>query len=168
MSGATKRRLHRIPLSLAFFFLASLAFAPTASSAADLSICSAGSGAGQCLSPNGIALDSSNGRLYVADGGNDRVDVFSGTGEFLFAFGWGVRDGANVAQTCGPAATPPSVTCLEGIPGAGAGQLLRPEQIAVDPTSHDVYVSETFNHRVQKFDANGAFKWMVGGEVDQV
>ncbi|HET6996951.1 MAG TPA: hypothetical protein VFI03_00045 [Solirubrobacterales bacterium] len=141
---------------------------PAPASAADLSICSAGSGAGQCNSPNGIALDTATNRLYVADGGNNRVDVFTNTGTFLFAFGWGVRDGNAALQTCGPSAAPPIATCLQGIAGPGAGQISRGEKIAVDPVSHDVYLSETQNNRVQKFDATGTFEWMVGGEVDQV
>ncbi|HEY5815447.1 MAG TPA: hypothetical protein VIS95_03805 [Solirubrobacterales bacterium] len=158
---------HRTPLLAALTVLALFAFAPAAS--ADFVIGSEGSGAGQYENPRGLGVDSSNGRVYLADAANNRIDVFKASGEFLFAFGWGVRDGSTAApQTCGPAATPPSLACFKGIPGSGAGQILRPEQVAVDSTFHAVYVSETFNNRVQKFDADGGFEWMVGGEVDQV
>ncbi len=61
------------------------------------SFCSYGTGAGQCQRADDIAVDRETGRLYVADTGNNRIDVFQaeGSGEvkFAFAFGWGVADG---------------------------------------------------------------------------
>ncbi|HEY5815445.1 MAG TPA: hypothetical protein VIS95_03795 [Solirubrobacterales bacterium] len=166
MRGASTRT-RRAALIPALALLALLALVPAAS--ADFVIGSQGSGAGQYEDPRGLGVDTSNGRVYLGDANNNRIDVFEASGEFLFAFGWGVRDGSTAApQTCGPAATPPSVACFKGIGGSGAGQILRPEQVAVDSASHSVYVSETENHRVQKFDADGGFEWMVGGEVDQV
>jgi DNA-binding beta-propeller fold protein YncE len=64
-------------------------FAPAAS--ADSQICEAGSESGQCSEPSGVAVDRTEGLLYVADKGNNRVDVFDAeSGAFLRAFGWGV------------------------------------------------------------------------------
>jgi hypothetical protein len=52
--------------------------------------------------------------------------------------------------------------------GSGSGQFDRPEKVAVDSGLHVVYVSEgEDNHRVQKFDSEGHFIWMAGGEVDK-
>ncbi len=64
---------------------AALALAPAAS--ADLSFCPPGSGAGQCQSPEGVAVDRESERLYVADRGNDRIVVFDADGDFQLAFG---------------------------------------------------------------------------------
>lgn len=72
-------------LALCAFFLAA-----TPSASADIEFCPPGSGAAQCASPQGIALDHETGRLYVADRNNNRVNVFAEDGDFLFAFGWGV------------------------------------------------------------------------------
>src|SRR4051812_12384615 len=126
-TGLSSRLGRAVALSLAVLAV----LAPTASAA--LSFGNLGSGAGQTNEPTGVAVDDSSGRVYVADAGNNRVDVFSAAGEFLLAFGWGVADGTTaVLQTCGPAATPPSPTCFAGIPGSGDGQLERPFSIAVD------------------------------------
>jgi NHL repeat-containing protein len=143
-------------LALASCTLALLSFASAAS--ADLSFGAKGSGAGQLENPMGVAVDHSNGTVYVADYENNRIDAFAANGAFIRAFGWGVADGTTAAlQTC-------TTTCFKGIPGSGAGQLLHPRWIAVDndpasPAYHDLYVTtaEDGNRRVQKFDPEGHF-----------
>ena len=165
-----KRSLLFVLLALATL---AAALAP-ASPAAALEFCPPGSGAGQCAVPTsfsslrGLAVDNETGRLYVADQGNNRIDVFNEAGTFIFAFGWGVDTGAATLQTCTTAST-----CQAGIAGSGAGQMNEPGRIAVDndptsPTRHAIYVAEDKNHRVQKFDATGAFLWGVGssGEAE--
>ncbi len=62
-----------------------LAFAAPAQ--ADLTLCSAGSAPGQCSEPQGIAVDFETQRVYVADQGNKRIDVFKANGEFITSFG---------------------------------------------------------------------------------
>jgi DNA-binding beta-propeller fold protein YncE len=52
--------------------------------------------------PFSIVRDPAGGNLYVTDQGNRRIDVFSAAGAFLAAFGYGVRDGADAFQSCGP------------------------------------------------------------------
>ncbi len=138
-----------------------LAFAPTAS--ADVSVCTPGTAAGKCESPQGVATDNETGRLYVADQGNNRVDVFESDGTFAMAFGWGVDTGASALQTCTTAST-----CAKGIAGSGAGEFDKPSWVAVDndPTSashHDVYVG-TDSFRVQKFKPTGEFIEALGGK----
>ena len=162
----------RRPILLAFL-LAFLALAPTAQ--ADKTISEAGEGAGQTQNPQGLATDFETGRLYVADQGNNRVDVFDSAGSFLFAFGWGVADGKAELQGCGPAATPPTAKCRKGLAGGGAGEFGAPvdrfhglSDIAVDndpasPSHHDVYALD--GPRVQKFDPEGHFLLTFGGGV---
>jgi NHL repeat len=147
------------PLVLALSCLALLSFAPTAS--AELSICTPGTAAGQCSSPQGVATDFETGRLYVADRGNNRIDVFESDGTFVMAFGWGVDTGASELQTCTTAST-----CQAGTAGSGAGQFSSPSWIAVDndPSSisqHAVYVG-TDSFRVQKFSPTGEFVEALG------
>jgi len=64
--------------------------------------------------------------------------------------------------------------CRAGQRGVGAGQL-NPTSIAVDPSTHAVYVfdglesashNEAFNNRVQKFTTEGEFLYMLGKGVD--
>ena len=45
--------------------------------------------------------------------------------------------------------------------------LLTAGSVAVDSSSHDVYVADSSNHRVEKFDSSGAFLFMVGQEVNK-
>jgi DNA-binding beta-propeller fold protein YncE len=156
------RCISHTPLALALLSL--LVFASSAS--ADFVIGTPGTGAGQYERPKGVAVDTSNGHAYVTDTENNRVDVFDESGTFLFAFGWKVNASApeEKLQSCTTA-----TGCQEGTTGlAGAGQLNAPDQIAVDPASGAVYVSENSNHRVQKFDSEGHFEWTAGGEVDKV
>jgi uncharacterized protein (TIGR03663 family) len=88
-----------------------------------------GSGPGQFEDPRGIAVGP-EGRVYVSDSGNHRVQVFDGEGEFLHQ--WGTQ-------------------------GSGPGQFQEPWGLAVAP-SGEVYVADTWNHRVQVFGPEGAFQ----------
>lgn len=81
---------------------------------------------GQLFAPRNLAVGQ-NGRLYVADSGNHRIQVFdSETGEFIT--GWGEF-------------------------GAEPGQFNEPWGIAV--TEDAVFVADTWNHRIQKFTLDG-------------
>lgn len=146
--------------------LAALTLGFSASTArADTEIGSPGTGAGETRNPQGVAVDESTDLLYVADRGNNRVDVFDvSSGEFVQAFGWGVLDGSSELQVC-------TTTCLPGLAGSGAGQLGDAQGIAVDndsssPGFHSVYVFDVGNNRVQKFTPDGEFVWMVGDGVN--
>jgi hypothetical protein len=127
---------------------------------------SIGEGAGQFQEPRGVAVEQESGAVYVADTVNERVDKFAGGGAFLFAWGWGVADGHTQAlQAC-------TALCFGGAPGGGAGELHYPEGVAVDndPLSasyRDVYVVDVGNLRVEKFDSEGHFLLMFGGEVNE-
>ncbi len=118
--------------------------------------------AGRLSSPYDVAVDPNlPGNVYVADHGNNRVDVFSPWGSFVRAFGWGVVDGEAKLEACTQA-----TGCLVGLSGAGAGEIDQPSGLATDSTG-DLYVVEGQpNYRVQKFDPEGHFLFMFGGEVN--
>ncbi|HTA13243.1 MAG TPA: hypothetical protein VK781_00105 [Solirubrobacteraceae bacterium] len=108
-----------------------------------------------------MATGPIDGRLYVTDSGNGRIDVFSPWGEFVEAWGWGVADGTTEAlQSC-------TTVCFTGLEGDGPGQFGEfPQGIAVD-ASGNVYVIDRANLRVEKFSSTGEFLLMFGGEVNK-
>ncbi len=87
-----------------------------------------GSGDGQFWSAGGIATDS-GGNVYVADTRNDRVQVFTATGEFIRKWGGS---------------------------GTGNGRFGEPVGITVD-SADQVYVVDNSLDVIQKFSATGAF-----------
>ncbi len=95
-------------------------------------------GQGQLVRPRNIAI-APDGRLFVADSGNNRIAIFDPDGNFLTAFGEF---------------------------GAGPGQFNEPWGLAVDRDY--IYVADTWNHRVQKLTHDGAWVAHIGqsGTVD--
>ena len=125
-------------------------------------------GAGQVSNPQGMATDPGDGDLYLADRANGRVDRFDPEGRFELAWGAGVADGKSESlQRCGPESGNLTSRCF-GAPSASISTpgALSPLDIAVDPTSGDVYVSDPFNRRVSKFTPSGEFLFMVGRNVN--
>ncbi len=122
-----------------------------------------GSGAGQLELPRGVASSPISGHLYVVELSNRRISEFTAWGEFVRAWGWGVKDGAAEAQVCTE-----ETDCGKGSAGGGAGQFAQEGAlgVAVDSTGA-VYVYERENQRVQKFSAIGEFELMFGGEVNK-
>ncbi len=116
-----------------------------------------GSEAGQISRP-GDGAYAADGDFYLADGGNRRVDVFSSTGGFLFAFGKKV----NVA-TEGDLCTAAS-SCQKGTSGTGAGEFIEPS--AVTLLGGDAFVSDFANNRVSVYTESGEFLRAFGKEVD--
>jgi hypothetical protein len=117
---------------------------------------SGGSGEGQFRNPSGIAISPSN-EVYVADGGNYRIQKFSSNGHFITQWGQG--------QCLISRPEDSSVTCL-GLLGArirGVDASLAPTylvyissfNVGVDRNGF-VYASDP-NARIQKFDSNGMF-----------
>jgi len=83
--------------------------------------------------PRDAALDR-KGRLWVADFGNSRLRIFDGEGGFLG--GWG---------------------------GRGDGKYSFRDLTAVAIRGDDVYVADTWNGRVQRFDLAGEWKASAAG-----
>jgi hypothetical protein len=130
---------------------------------------SAGGGAGQVDEPIGVAVDSAaasvaDGDVFVEDASNHRVDKFTAAGRFLLAWGEGVANGEDEAQTCGPEATPATTTCQAGVviegvsEGPGEFERMAPHAIAVD-SAGTVYVGN--DGRVQEFSDTGSFERQV-------
>ena len=106
---------------------------------------------GSLQRPNGIAIDKARGRVYVVDtgGGESKehnVKIYDLGGRRIGAIG--------------------------GTPGGEFGHFNFPTYIAVDAAGN-VYVSDTLNSRVQKFDPEGNFVTSFGqlgtnwGEFDK-
>lgn len=112
---------------------------------------SLGTGDGQFNSPGGVAIDGA-GNVYVADTKNHRIQKFSADGRFLLKWGsfcdLATRSGCTDPDGPGPL-------------NVGDGQFNSPEGVAVDPTGN-VYVTDTGNHRIQKFRSDGTFIFALG------
>ncbi len=134
---------------------------------------SPGTGAGQLENVKGLGLDQETGDVYAAEFYNERVSKFDGAGGFLFAWGWKVNaeNPVEELQTCTT-----TTGCRKGEEGSGAGEFASqcgPAGVAVDndqfSTSYkDLYVEDSCNHRVQKFDSSGKFLLLFGGDVNEV
>jgi DNA-binding beta-propeller fold protein YncE len=120
--------------------------------------------------PWGIAVDVSD-NVYVADSGNDRIQKFSSTGQFLLE--WGARGDEDLEffEPAGVSGSPTGhiyvtdsrnnriqkFTSLGehrltwGTVGLGDGQLQRPQEIAVNQTGSLLYIVESQTNRVQEF-----------------
>jgi DNA-binding beta-propeller fold protein YncE len=92
-------------------------------------------GAQALVRPGGVAIDRENRFVYVADTGNDVVDVFD-------------ADNYKLLRQLGKPSKKHDQT--------GPGVFSLPEGVAVD-TDGNVYVTDTFNDRVEMFDADGQF-----------
>jgi DNA-binding beta-propeller fold protein YncE len=121
----------------------------------------AGEGAGQLSNPQAIAVNSATGSVYVVEQGNARVSEFDAWGQFIRAWGWGVRDGSSEFQICTS-----GTGCQAGIKGAGPGQFDRKlggGGLAVGPEG-SVYVGDPDNYRIEKFSSSGEFLLEFGEE----
>ncbi len=113
--------------------------AVTVQLAPDQAVGAPGSAPGQLQSAHGLAV-APDGSLYVADTLNNRIQHFSPGGEILGA--WGTFADASAGAAPG-------------------GTFNQPWGVAVAPDG-SVYVADTWNHRVQKFGADGKFVTMWG------
>jgi DNA-binding beta-propeller fold protein YncE len=95
-----------------------------------------GSGDGQFNLPWGLTVGS-NGDVYVADWGNDRIQRFAPNGAFVASY---------------------------GEPGRGDGQFTRPASVAVDPEGY-MYIADWGNERVQVLAPDGGFVQNLRGEA---
>ncbi len=145
-----------------------------------------GSGDGELYEPYKLAINS-EGKVYIADQKNSRIQVFDLEGNYLFKIG---SDGSDDAEFITP-----NDLCVDpndnlfvadtsnnriqkfdkdgnfltkwGVNGTGDGQFSNPRGICSD-NSGDIFVSDTSNRRIQKFSNDGNFltKWGTSGTGD--
>jgi len=85
--------------------------------------------------PTDVAF-STDGRIFVSEyGGNDRISVFNGQGDFQYCF---------------------------GTPGSGPGQLARPAALCIDPSRRRLYVADACNHRIAIYNLDGELLGYIG------
>jgi DNA-binding beta-propeller fold protein YncE len=105
---------------------------------------SSGQGNGEFNTPIGVAIDPTTQNIVVADAVNNNVQIFNSAGAYLGQ--------------------------LNDSPASYVGQLngkfLNPTFVAIDPTTHNIVVSDALNERLQIFDSTGAYlsQFPVGGE----
>jgi sugar lactone lactonase YvrE len=126
-----------------------------------------GIAAGKLSGPSALAVDS-NGNVWVSDTGNNRVVEFSEAGAFLEILGSNVNKtkveagGSSAEKNLCTAAS--GNTCQAGTAGSSPGQMNAPLGIAA-PTSGGVWVVDTGNNRLEKFNKeSGANTAVVSGE----
>jgi RHS repeat-associated protein len=91
---------------------------------------SEGSGTGQLKEPSAVAVEgasTSEGSVWVADTGNNRIEKFKSSGPFAAAY---------------------------GAKGKENGQFERPVGIALDETDKHVFVADAGNKRIEVFEAS--------------
>ncbi|MGH7163985.1 MAG: hypothetical protein ACREIS_00495 [Nitrospiraceae bacterium] len=104
---------------------------------------------GQFYFPRGVAVDPADGAVYVVDMGNHRIQKFDTSTNVL----------PQLLAKWGGSAEPGHASSPQA---QEAGQLRSPWGIAVDGNG-DVFVTDTGNQRVQKFDREGNFLTQWGG-----
>ena len=149
-SGRGGRR-HRAAPAFALCALALLALA-AAARAAEPTLCSYGSAAGQCTAPTSVATDFTSGRSYVVDVGNQRIDVFSSGGVSEGSFGAEGSLGGQLKLTESGGSHPYVAVNNDATPS---------------PSFHDVFVYDNGNNRVERFHPNGEFVLAFGWNVNR-
>ena len=95
--------------------------------------------AAQLDTPQGVAVDGA-GNLYIADGGNNRIRKVDSAGAISTVAGGGpIGDGG----------------------AAVAAQLYYPNGVAPDGAGN-LYIADSFNHRIRKVDAAGVISTVAG------
>jgi DNA-binding beta-propeller fold protein YncE len=91
-------------------------------------------GGGELQRPGGIAIDNANKRLYVADSKGNRIAVFHSESLRLLSYIGGAATAGEAEQ----------------------GKFAAPTNVAVGRNG-EIYVTDTWNFRVQVFDPTGKF-----------
>ncbi|MGE0067112.1 MAG: NHL repeat-containing protein, partial [Solirubrobacterales bacterium] len=116
----------------------------------------ASTAAGAMSQPGDLAVDG-GGRVFVSDHGNARVDVFTGTGSFLYAFGKDVKPGGGNRCDAGTG-------CQEGEFDESAGAFRQLEGIGIAGPA--LYAADGELNRVTVYSLEGAFLFAFGKGVN--
>ena len=150
----------------------------------DSSVGSQGSGNGQFDFPTAMDISPIDGRIYVVDRNNERVQIFDAGFNYLDQFGSvGSGNGqfANNAVESIAIDSSGNLWVVDranhrvqrfdsngnyvaqfGSQGTANGQFDNPEGIAIDPATGNIWVGDRNNERVQVFNAAGAFQFGFG------
>ena len=107
--------------------------------------------------PIGIEINSSGNLIYIADSDNDRINVFNENGRHVFEFG----SFCDMQTDSG---------CHEDSPKAdedGDGQFNTPLDLVLDSSGNDLYVVDSENDRIQRFDSDDGDFDMKFGSSDE-
>lgn len=139
-----------------------------------------GQGAGGFSLPTDVAV-SSDGRIYVVDGGNHRIVSYDRNGKYLFTIGSkgsgegqfkdpvGVgTDGKGRVYVADTGNHRVQIFSSDGrfqfaFPVADGGLAIRPIDVAADATGSNIYISGNNNHKIMAFTASGKFVRQWGG-----
>lgn len=145
---------------------------------------SLGKGNGQFILPTGIALVTNGNavsEVLVSDAGNNRVQAFDSSGNYLWQFGSTGTGNGEFQQPLGIAVLPGGDIAVVdsanqrvqifnargnylsqfGSPGNGNGQFFQPAGIAVTPEGL-IAVADSWNSRIELFDTSGHYKSQFG------
>ena len=130
---------------------------------------------GEINIPRGIALDYTNGNIFIADRDNHRVQVFRYNGDYLFMFNDNMcqprgicifNNSVFVTQLSGNCVNKygmdGSLLKSVGSKGSGEGQFYKPHCLHFSIKTNNIYVCDTSNHRVQILTEDLKFHSMLG------
>jgi NHL repeat-containing protein len=122
---------------------------------------------GQLDDPQGVAVNQSNGHVYVTEAGNRRVSEFDPDGNFVRAWGHDVISAGQPNDTgTGFEVCEVVAECKQGASGANGGQFGESVGYPVTDAADNVWVADPANRRIQKFDPVGNFIAAYGYDVD--
>jgi hypothetical protein len=105
----------------------------------------------------GLAI-APDGTTYVSEFADNRIDVFSSQGTFLFAFGKKVDP--HGGNTCTVVSG-----CRRGDGSGSAGEMSTPAGVSIGPEGN-LFVVDEGNHRIDVFTTGGEFLRTFGKEVN--
>ena len=120
-----------------------------------------GKAPGELNFPRAVAIDEDTHQIFVANCSNNRVEIFSETGEYICQLGVGLFyepsgiaiHGDNVYVSCGDnivsrfSLTDMSLVRKMGGRGSKNGQFHRPKQLTTDSTGR-VFIADFYNDRI--------------------
>ena len=127
-----------------------------------------GSGPGELDWPCGVAINEATNQIIVANSGNNRVEIFSETGEYLNQLGdgqlgtpWGIAIHGNsvyVSSNLKHTVSKYSLTDFSfvkqiGGRGSNNGEFKYPRQLTTDPNGQ-VFVADCYNNRICVLDTD--------------
>ena len=130
---------------------------------------------GELNSPGSLAIHYKTGNIYIADYGNNRVQVFSCNGEYLFMFSEKMNKPVGICISQNKVfVTQWSGHCINmyelegkliknvGSKGNGEAQFKYPRGLDVSDRNNNIYVCDCYNHRIQILTEELKYHSMLG------